>query len=160
VQRMRLSRPPKRGSDEHVSVDRNIGDSGFSLLQRSRRFHGHQVSPLNRVFADAALELGSLYSAAPAHLVEPFAGIASRFWTAIPRESPRSPGCPRLDSWRKALAGKVSNSLIGYQKYRDFRGQQELLTQAAQRCDHLSSVLYQQGGASYLQVLTNETNYF
>jgi len=55
---------------------------------------------------------------------------------------------------------QVSNGLIAYQKYRDFRGQQELLTQAAQRSDQLSSVLYQNGGASYLQVLTNETNYF
>jgi multidrug efflux system outer membrane protein len=55
---------------------------------------------------------------------------------------------------------QVSNALIAYQKDRDFRGQQELLTQAAQRSDQLSMVLYQQGGASYLQVLTNETNYF
>ena len=55
---------------------------------------------------------------------------------------------------------QVSNGLIAYQKYRDFRGQQELLTQATQRSDQLSSVLYQNGGASYLQVLTNETNYF
>jgi len=55
---------------------------------------------------------------------------------------------------------QVSNSLVGYQKYRDFRSQQELLTQAAQRSDDLSLVLYKQGGASYLQVLTSETNYF
>jgi outer membrane protein, multidrug efflux system len=55
---------------------------------------------------------------------------------------------------------QVSNSLVGYQKYRDFRGQQELLTRAAQRSDDLSLVLYEQGGASYLQVLTSETNYF
>ena len=55
---------------------------------------------------------------------------------------------------------QVSNSLVGYQKFRDFRGQQELLTQAAQRSDDLSLVLYKQGGASYLQVLTSETNYF
>jgi multidrug efflux system outer membrane protein len=55
---------------------------------------------------------------------------------------------------------QVSNALIAYQKDRDFRGQQELLTQAAQRSDQLSLVLYHHGGASYLQVLTNETNYF
>jgi multidrug efflux system outer membrane protein len=60
---------------------------------------------------------------------------------------------------QKALE-QVSNSLVGYQKYRDFRGQQELLTQAAQRTDDLSLVLYKQGGASYLQVLTSETDYF
>jgi outer membrane protein, multidrug efflux system len=55
---------------------------------------------------------------------------------------------------------QVSNGLIASQKDREFREQQDLLTQAAQRSDHLSQVLYQHGGASYLQVLTNDTNYF
>jgi hypothetical protein len=35
-----------------------------------------------------------------------------------------------------------------------------LLTQAAQQTDQLSEVLYKNGGASYFQVLTSETNYF
>jgi multidrug efflux system outer membrane protein len=55
---------------------------------------------------------------------------------------------------------QVSNSLVAYHKDREFRGQQELLTQAAERSDRLSMLLYQHGGASYLQVLTNDTNYF
>jgi outer membrane protein, multidrug efflux system len=55
---------------------------------------------------------------------------------------------------------QVSNALVAYQKDRDFRGQQELLTQATRRSDQLSVVLYKQGGASYLQVLTSETNYY
>ena len=55
---------------------------------------------------------------------------------------------------------QVSNALIAYQKDRDFRGQQEEVTRAAERSDQLSLVLYRNGGASYLQVLTNETNYF
>jgi multidrug efflux system outer membrane protein len=55
---------------------------------------------------------------------------------------------------------QVSNALIASQKDREFREQQDLLTQAAQRSDELSKVLYQNGGASYLQVLTNDTNYF
>jgi outer membrane protein, multidrug efflux system len=55
---------------------------------------------------------------------------------------------------------QVSNSLIASQKDREFRQQQELLTQAAQQTDQLSEVLYKNGGASYLQVLTSETNYF
>src|SRR6266705_2102541 len=45
---------------------------------------------------------------------------------------------------------QVSNGLIAYQKYRDFRGQQEMLTQASQRSDQLSMLLYQNGGSSYL----------
>jgi outer membrane protein, multidrug efflux system len=56
--------------------------------------------------------------------------------------------------------GQVSNALIAYDKDRQFREQQELLAQAAERSDRLSLVLYRNGGASYLQVLTNETNYF
>jgi multidrug efflux system outer membrane protein len=55
---------------------------------------------------------------------------------------------------------QVSNSLIASQKDREFREQQELLTRAAQQSDQLSEVLYKNGGASYLQVLTSETNYF
>jgi outer membrane protein, multidrug efflux system len=55
---------------------------------------------------------------------------------------------------------QVSNSLVASQKNREFREQQELLTKAAQQTDQLSVVLYKNGGASYLQVLTSETNYF
>jgi outer membrane protein, multidrug efflux system len=55
---------------------------------------------------------------------------------------------------------QVSNSLVASHKDREFREQQELLTQAAQQTDQLSEVLYKNGGASYLQVLTSETNYF
>lgn len=55
---------------------------------------------------------------------------------------------------------QVSDALVAYQKDREFREQQELLTSAAQEADRLSNALYQHGGASYLQVLTSETNYF
>ena len=55
---------------------------------------------------------------------------------------------------------QVSNSVVASQKDREFREQQELLAQAAQQTDQLSEVLYKNGGASYLQVLTSETNYF
>jgi outer membrane protein, multidrug efflux system len=55
---------------------------------------------------------------------------------------------------------EVSNSLVAYQKGREFREQQELLTTAAEDTDRLSKVLYQHGGASYLQVLTSENSAF
>jgi len=73
-------------------------------------------------------------------------------------------------NWQEAVASyqqtvqisleQVSNSLIASQKDREFREQQELLTKAAQQTDQFSEVLYKNGGASYLQVLTSETNYF
>src|SRR5246500_1028329 len=55
---------------------------------------------------------------------------------------------------------QVSNSLVASQKNREFREEQELLTQAARQTNQLSEVLYENGGSSYLQVLTSETNYF
>lgn len=55
---------------------------------------------------------------------------------------------------------QASDALVAYQKTREFREQQQSLTSAAQDAEHLSNVLYQHGGASYLQVLTAETNSF
>jgi outer membrane protein, multidrug efflux system len=54
----------------------------------------------------------------------------------------------------------VSDSLIAYKKNQEFRRQQELLTTAAEGAAHLSDVRYKGGAASYLEVLTNQTNYF
>jgi len=54
----------------------------------------------------------------------------------------------------------VSDSLIAYSKYREFRTHQEALASAAQGASELSHTRYQGGVTSYLEVLTNETNYF
>lgn len=55
---------------------------------------------------------------------------------------------------------QVSDSLIALQKGAELTKQQQLLTDAARDTDRLSHVLFEHGGASYLQVLTAETNYF
>jgi len=54
----------------------------------------------------------------------------------------------------------VSDALIAYRKSREAREQQQLLTAAAQGAAKLSHVRYDGGAASYLEVLTNETNYY
>ncbi|MBZ5533584.1 MAG: efflux transporter outer membrane subunit [Acidobacteriia bacterium] len=54
----------------------------------------------------------------------------------------------------------VSDSLIAYQKNQEFRRQQELLTRAAEDAARLSDIRYKGGTASYLEVLTSQTNYF
>jgi multidrug efflux system outer membrane protein len=54
----------------------------------------------------------------------------------------------------------VSDALIGYRKNIEFRQQQELLTASAQDAARLSNIRYKGGVTSYLEVLTNETNYF
>jgi multidrug efflux system outer membrane protein len=54
----------------------------------------------------------------------------------------------------------VSDALVEYRKDREFRQQQQQLALSAQDAARLSDVRYRGGAASYLEVLTNETNYF
>ena len=54
----------------------------------------------------------------------------------------------------------VSDSLIGYQKNREYLQHQEELVLAAQDAAQLSQVRYRGGATNYLEVLTNETNAF
>ena len=54
----------------------------------------------------------------------------------------------------------VSDSLVAYRKTQEFRQQQELLVASAEDAARLSHMRYNGGVASYLEVLTNETNYF
>lgn len=55
---------------------------------------------------------------------------------------------------------QVSDALIAFTKFREFREHQQLLTSAAQDAARLSELRYKGGTASYLEVLTNETNAF
>jgi multidrug efflux system outer membrane protein len=54
----------------------------------------------------------------------------------------------------------VSDSLVEYHKDREFREDQQQLALSAQDAAQLSEMRYRGGAASYLEVLTNETNYF
>jgi multidrug efflux system outer membrane protein len=54
----------------------------------------------------------------------------------------------------------VSDALIAYKKNQEFREQQELLASSAKDAARLSNDRYKGGVTSYLEVLTNETNYF
>lgn len=55
---------------------------------------------------------------------------------------------------------EVSDSLVAYRKNREFRIQQELLTQSAQDAARLSDLRYRGGATSYLEVLDSNTRYF
>lgn len=55
---------------------------------------------------------------------------------------------------------EVSDSLTAYYKYREYRTHQVQLTAAAQDASNLAHTRYGGGVTSYLEVLTNETNYF
>lgn len=54
----------------------------------------------------------------------------------------------------------VSDALIAYSKYRQYREHEQLLAQAAKDASDLAHTRYNGGVTSYLEVLTNETNYF
>lgn len=54
----------------------------------------------------------------------------------------------------------VSNALIAYQKFREFREEQERLVSASRDAVDLSNKRYQGGYSSYLDVLTNQTTLF
>jgi outer membrane protein, multidrug efflux system len=54
----------------------------------------------------------------------------------------------------------VSDALVAYRKYREFRIQQQLLVESAQDAARLSEVRFKAGSTDYLEVLTNETNSF
>ena len=55
---------------------------------------------------------------------------------------------------------EVSDALVAYRKNREFREQQELLTRSAEDASQLADTRYRAGVTSYLEVLTNQTNYF
>jgi outer membrane protein, multidrug efflux system len=55
---------------------------------------------------------------------------------------------------------EVSDALVAYRRTQEFRQQQELLVASAEDASRLSHMRYSGGVASYLEVLTNETNYF
>ena len=54
----------------------------------------------------------------------------------------------------------VSNALVAYRKYREFRIQQQMLAESAQDAVRLSELRFKVGTTDYLEVLTNETNSF
>jgi multidrug efflux system outer membrane protein len=54
----------------------------------------------------------------------------------------------------------VADALVAYNKFRQYREHEERLVAAAQDAAHLSEIRYRGGVTSYLEVLTDETNYY
>ena len=54
----------------------------------------------------------------------------------------------------------VSNALIAYQKFREFREQQERFVTASRDAVNLSNTRYSAGYSGYLEVLTNQASLF
>jgi multidrug efflux system outer membrane protein len=60
---------------------------------------------------------------------------------------------------KQAFQG-VSDALIGLQKFREFRENEAELTASAEDATRLARLRYNGGSTSYLEVLTNDTNYY
>ena len=54
----------------------------------------------------------------------------------------------------------VSDALIGLEKFREFRVQEAKLTVSAEDATRLAKLRYNGGSTSYIEVLTNDTNYY
>jgi len=67
-----------------------------------------------------------------------------------------------LLSYQQTIANAfrdVSNALVAYRKYQEYRTQEEQLVASAKDAARISQVRYEGGQSAYLDVLTNETNY-
>lgn len=151
-------RPDIREAEETlVAANAQIGVAKAALFPSISLtgLAGFESNALNNLFSHSQ----RVWSDA-ASLTQPvFAGGALRSGVRLAEAQEQQ----MLLTYRQAIMNacqQVSNSLVAYQKGREFREQQGLLTAAAEDTDRLSKILYQHGGASYLQVLTSENNAF
>ena len=87
---------------------------------------------------------------------------ACRASTCLTLESVSKPNCWR---WRNKAtvcirSESVSDALIGIEKYREYREQEANLTASAEDATRLARLRYNGGSTGYLEVLTNDTNYY
>ncbi len=116
---------------------------------------GTGSNALNRLFTAP----GFLYSFGPSSTVPIFTAGRLRNNLRLTEAQQQE----QLFTYKQTVAQAfqdVSNALVGYQKYREFREQEEKLTSSARDASDLSNLRYRGGVTSYLEVLTNETNYF
>lgn len=116
---------------------------------------GFQSDALTRLFTSPA----GLWTAGPSLTQPIFEGGRLRSTVRL-TEAQKQQELLTYESTIQEAFREVSDSLIAYQKDREFREQQNLLTTAAQGAARLSDIRYRGGTASYLEVLTNDTNYF
>jgi multidrug efflux system outer membrane protein len=116
---------------------------------------GYQSSALTSLFSGPA----GLWNFG-ASLVQPiFAGGRIRSNVKFTEARQQEAGLVYQQTVQQAFRG-VSDALVEYRKDREFREQQEQLAFSAQDAARLSETRYRGGATSYLEVLTNETNYF
>lgn len=116
---------------------------------------GYQSTALTSLFSGPA----GLWSAGPSLAQPIFEGGRIRNNVLLTESQQRQ----ALLAYQQTTQGafrEVSDALVAYQKSREMREQQELLTAAAKDAARLSHVRYDAGATAYIEVLTNETNYY
>jgi multidrug efflux system outer membrane protein len=116
---------------------------------------GFQSTALTSLFGGPA----GLWNAGPAVSVPIFEGGRIHNNVLITESQQRQALLTYQQTTQSAFRD-VSDALVAYRKSRETREQQQLLTAAAQDAARLSHVRYDAGATSYIEVLTNETNYY
>jgi multidrug efflux system outer membrane protein len=116
---------------------------------------GFQSSALTNLFTGPA----GLWSFAGSLAQPIFAGGRIRSGVRFSEARQQEAALVYQQTIQQAFRG-VSDALVEYRKDREFREQQEQLAFSAEDAARLSEIRYQGGATSYLEVLTNETNYF
>ena len=114
---------------------------------------GFQSSALSSLFTGPA----GLWSFGGGLLQPIFAGGRIRSGVRLSEARQQEMVLTYQQTIQQAFRG-VSDSLVGYQKSREFRRHQVELVAAAQDAARLSELRYRGGATNYLEVLTNETN--
>ncbi len=154
-----LERRPdiRRAEEELVAANADIGvakAAWFPQINLTGRA-GYQSDELSNLFTGPA----GIWSAA-ASLVQPIfeAGRISSNVRLSEAEYEEM-----ILTYQRTIQGAfrdVSDALIAYRKNREFRVEQEKLVEAARDSARLSELRFGKGETDYLEVLTNETNYF
>jgi multidrug efflux system outer membrane protein len=116
---------------------------------------GYQSSALTSLFSGPA----GLWSFGGSALQPVFAGGSIRSGVKLAEARQQEALLIYRQTIQQAFRG-VSDALVEYHKDWEFRQQQQQLAVSAQDAARLSEMRYRGGATSYLEVLTNETNYF
>ena len=154
-----LERRPdiRRAEEELVAAHAQIGVARsayfpqISLTANS----GFQSSALTSLFTGPA----GLWSFGGSLLQPIFEGGRIRSGVRLSEARQKEMVLNYQETIQQAFRG-VSDSLVGYEKDREYREHQEQLVSSAQGAAQLSEERYRGGAAGYLEVLTNETNAF
>jgi multidrug efflux system outer membrane protein len=116
---------------------------------------GTATSQMNKLFnSDASFWFGSISASQPL-----FEGGKLRNNLRLAKETKQE----MVLAYQQAISSAfrdVSNALIAYQKAKENRIALEKETTAADKSVQLAHIRYDNGGSSYIEVLTNETNLF